>query len=160
MTTDVRTALYDVITRFSRGVDRKDADLVRSCYHPDAYDDHGVFKGGPDEFAAWLQEVTAPVEFMQHSVSNFHLLDVAENVATSETYWHLRILGTDGQLAQAFGRYLDRFEQRDGRWLIAHRICTMEFSTPNSGYDPADFERGTHDRSDPSYRLSDVGSMS
>ena len=26
------------------------------------------------------------------------------------------------------GRYIDRFEQRDGEWKIAHRVCTIDWS--------------------------------
>ena len=44
----------DVIYRYARGIDRLDFDLVRSCYHPDAVDDHGAFKGNVDEFIEML----------------------------------------------------------------------------------------------------------
>ena len=37
--------ITDVVYRYARGIDRLDFELVRSCYHPDAYDDHGAFKG-------------------------------------------------------------------------------------------------------------------
>jgi len=37
--------------RLARGTDRRDAALIRSCYHADAVDDHGAFRGGPAEFA-------------------------------------------------------------------------------------------------------------
>ena len=34
-------AIRDVLARYWRGIDRGDADLVRSTYHPDARDAHG-----------------------------------------------------------------------------------------------------------------------
>lgn len=37
-----RQAIYDVMMRYCRGVDRFDADLITSAYHPDARDDHTV----------------------------------------------------------------------------------------------------------------------
>jgi hypothetical protein len=40
-----RQAIHDVLMRFSRGVDRLDEALLRSCFHSDSYDDHGHFKG-------------------------------------------------------------------------------------------------------------------
>ncbi|MEY3566868.1 MAG: hypothetical protein RLZ19_882, partial [Actinomycetota bacterium] len=40
-----REHIRDVVYRYARGVDRRDFDLVRSCYHPDATDDHGPFTG-------------------------------------------------------------------------------------------------------------------
>jgi hypothetical protein len=39
-------AIERVLTSYSRGVDRFDFDLVRSCYWPDGTDDHGSFSGG------------------------------------------------------------------------------------------------------------------
>ena len=33
--------IRDVLMRYARGVDRGEADLITSCYHPDAVDDHG-----------------------------------------------------------------------------------------------------------------------
>jgi len=148
--------LHHVITQFCRGVDRRDAELVRDCFHPDAFDDHGVFKGGPSDLAEWLLEVTAAMQFMQHTVSNFHLFGVRDDVATTETYWHMRGVGVDGQLAEASGRYLDRFERRAGQWRIANRLCTLEWSSPGTGYGAADFAGGATDRGDPSYALADL----
>ncbi|MCB2109209.1 MAG: nuclear transport factor 2 family protein, partial [Rhodobacteraceae bacterium] len=31
--------IRDVLMRYGRGVDRADADLLRSCYHPDAIEE-------------------------------------------------------------------------------------------------------------------------
>ena len=42
--------ITDVVYAYARGIDRLDFELVRSCYHPDAYDDHGAFKGNVDDF--------------------------------------------------------------------------------------------------------------
>jgi hypothetical protein len=47
--------IRDVIYRYCRGIDRRDFDLVRSCYHPEAHDDHGVFRGGVDDFIAYIE---------------------------------------------------------------------------------------------------------
>ena len=33
--------IRDVLLRYCRGVDRCDAELVATCFHPDALDDHG-----------------------------------------------------------------------------------------------------------------------
>ena len=47
-----RQQIADVIYRYARGIDRLDLELVRACYHPDAYDDHGSMGGTVDEFIA------------------------------------------------------------------------------------------------------------
>ena len=38
-------AIRQAALRYCRGVDRLDAELMRSAYHDDATDDHGVFVG-------------------------------------------------------------------------------------------------------------------
>ena len=40
--------------RYSRGIDRLDAEAVRSCYHPDGTDEHTGFAGPRDEFVDWV----------------------------------------------------------------------------------------------------------
>ena len=35
----------ELVARLAKGIDRCDADMVRDCFHPDATDDHGAFKG-------------------------------------------------------------------------------------------------------------------
>lgn len=159
-TAELAAQLQQVVSRFCRGVDRHDADIIRSCYWPGAYDDHGVYTGDAEGFAIWVTGATAEMGFMQHSVSNLHLLGVNGDKATSETYYHMRCVGVDGELAQVFGRYLDQWERRESagasapEWRIVHRLCTLEWSSPNSGYSATDFNSGTTDRTDPSYQLA------
>ena len=49
-----RQEIYDVLTRYCQGVDRCDVDLIKSVYHEDAQDDHGMFKGRGLDFAEWI----------------------------------------------------------------------------------------------------------
>jgi hypothetical protein len=68
--------------------------------------------------------------------------------------------GSDGRLAQVFGRYVDRFERRDEVWPLAHRCTVQEYASPNIGYGDIDengviegYLTGTRDESDVSYRF-------
>ena len=45
-----RREIEDCLLRYVRGVDRKNWELVRAAYHPDAHDDHGNYQGGIDGF--------------------------------------------------------------------------------------------------------------
>ncbi|WP_268959227.1 nuclear transport factor 2 family protein [Paraburkholderia elongata] len=45
-----KAEIREVHTRYCRGIDRMDFDLVRSCYHPDAIDRHGAYEGGVEGF--------------------------------------------------------------------------------------------------------------
>jgi hypothetical protein len=49
-----REAIREVMARYCRGIDRLDVELIKSAYHPDAFDDHGPFKGLRDDFVEWI----------------------------------------------------------------------------------------------------------
>jgi len=78
----------------------------------------------------------------------------------TETYFHARLLGSDRKLTQVFGRYIDRFELREGAWRIAHRRTVQEYSAPNLGYGDLTedgiiegYFTGSRDKSDASYEF-------
>ena len=48
-----RQEIWSILLRYARGIDRLDRDLIRSCYHDDAVDDHHTFVAKPDEFIDW-----------------------------------------------------------------------------------------------------------
>ena len=60
-----------------------------------------------------------------HCVLN-HAIDIADDShATGEVYnvtYLLRAIDGGRQLDTWWGRYLDRYECRDGRWAIVHRV--------------------------------------
>src|SRR4051794_18955292 len=68
-----------------------------------------------------------------------------------ETYVTMRKAQPDGPPVMGWGRYIDRFERRDGVWKIAHRRVTLEGMTGAVGYDPGLFTQARQDRSDLSY---------
>ena len=157
-----RQAIADVLTRYCAGVDRLDAELIAGCYHPDARDDHGVFEGLGTEFATHVVEV-----LRRHAAATHHQLgqvDIAfeeadpPHVARVESYvlaFH-RLDRDDGVELESFGgRYLDRFERREGSWRIADRRVLPHWNArgPIEEFFPRDaFETGARDRSDPRYR--------
>jgi 3-phenylpropionate/cinnamic acid dioxygenase small subunit len=124
---EIRNVLY----RYCRGVDRRDFDLVRSCYHPDATDDHGSFVGGVDDFIAFITKGLQRYEQTMHVIANV-LIDVQGDVAHSEAYtlaFH-RVRETTTKPVRDYTvglRYVDRFERRGGAWAIADRVCAFSF---------------------------------
>ena len=134
-----RQAIHDCLMRYSRGVDRLDRELILSCYHPDAVDDHGVFIGDRDEFAGWVIAMhTATHVLHQHAIFNV-FVDLDGDAAHTESYYMFVGLNRKGApLAMSGGRYLDRFEKRDGRWAIAARVCIRDWAPLTEIPEPLD----------------------
>jgi len=125
-----RQEIADVIYRYARGIDRLDFELVRSCYHPDAYDDHGAISGTVDEFISAAKAFLVKWTATQHFMGNM-LIEIEGDKARAETYavaYHRREdANGDGKDDTLGIRYVDRFEQRNGNWLIAYRVVSTEW---------------------------------
>ena len=73
--------IEEVVLRYCRGIDRRDFELVRSCYHPDARDRHGSFDGTVDEYVSdRLCDMTSRVG--STTANCFHLTGRARRVAS------------------------------------------------------------------------------
>jgi hypothetical protein len=151
-----RAEITDVVKRLARGTDRLDEELMASCYHPDGYDDHNSFRGSGTDFAKWVCEVLPHFEATHHFVADPYIrLD--GDVAQVDTYCEAHYIAEDSDMILGL-RYVDRFEKRDGHWLIAKRVCAFD-CTYTVPFDPAqkfvfapDFTVGARDRSDITYR--------
>lgn len=122
-----RQQVVDCIHRYTRGVDRLDEDLILSAFHPDAIDYHGEFVGSPPEFIAWLWPRHRNRVGTQHYVTN-HTFDFDGDTAHVETYFLVPIRRSDSDRIEfSSGRYVDRFDKRDGEWKIARRVVITEW---------------------------------
>jgi hypothetical protein len=109
------------MARYSRGVDRRDEQLLLSIYHDDAVDNHGWgLQASGADFAALVRRDGKgfPDEWKQ--TSHFlgqHLIDVDGDSAVSEVYFiSYSVIEHDGQDWGQIcgGRYVDEWERRDG----------------------------------------------
>jgi hypothetical protein len=123
-----RQEILDCLLRYTRGVDRHDKALMESAYHPDAYDDHGVSEGNPDDFCRDTIAFHYEYQVKHHHIITNHTVDIDGNTAHGETYWLYVSENRQGLPTISFGRYLDRFEKRSGKWAIAYRNCVIEKS--------------------------------
>ena len=134
-----RVEIEEVLNRYCRGVDRCDEAELAAVYHSDGTDDHGTFSGLGVDFAAWACDGGKRFwEASNHTVHNV-LIDWAEDdLAHVESYvlaFNQRVAdmarpdGGAGRVEVFAGRYLDRFERRDGRWRIAHRQAIRDVVT-------------------------------
>jgi hypothetical protein len=130
-----RQEITDVLHRYCRAVDRQDPDLLRSVYHPDATDDHGVYSGPVDGLVAFM--LNDGLEMIHHAISNI-------------------VIERDGDVAKV-ECYLDRVERRDGEWRIAHRHVVYDWGriepATQAWWDtlPGNWTFGSRDRDDPDY---------
>jgi SnoaL-like domain len=127
---DDERAIRQVLLRYSRGIDRRDAELVRSCYHEDATDSHGRFHGTRDEFVDWVIPNLGRYASTSHYLMNM-LIEVEGDGALSETYataYHAAAdeADTRGNYVVGF-RYIDRFARRQGEWRIAERVVALDW---------------------------------
>jgi SnoaL-like domain len=152
-----RQEIFDCLMRYCRGIDRLDRAELLSAYHADALDDHGAYVGPVEGFWDFVFKLHSTQQHRtQHHITN-HRCEIDGDTAHSESYYIFRSLNKEPPLhTTASGRYLDRFERRDGRWAIAARICLVEIS--NDFWAPTGLEAGagfmpaTRDKGDTSYK--------
>jgi ketosteroid isomerase-like protein len=130
-----RQAIYDVIVRYCRGVDRSDPDLVLAAFHDDAIDNHfglvlpfreaiGTLKAARNGAGSPPSKTTT-----MHNICNV-LIELDGDIARCESYVVViaRIPQEGGAAIDWMhaGRYVDRFERRNGQWRIAHRTVVYD----------------------------------
>jgi SnoaL-like domain len=155
-----RQAILDCAVRFSRGINRRDPELLKSVFHPDAVDDHGLFVGNRDDFVSWIDTVYDRIAVTQHFVTN-QTVDIEGDTAHAETYWLVaNVMKGSISVVLRGGRYIDRLERRKRTWAIVERVCLIEWNcTTGELPTPPDVlavlaQSGvsTTDRNDPSYQ--------
>ena len=126
--------IWELSVRYMRGLDRLDADLMRTTFHADSTVDYGFVKGRGEDLIVYA------MRGLKSHAANHHMLgqaliEVDGDEAFGEVYFHAfhRIApdGKDMDLIIA-GRYVDRYTRRDGMWKIAHRSEVNDWarSTP------------------------------
>ncbi len=138
-----REAIRECLYRYARGVDRLDADMLRSAYWPDAVDTHLSFTGNADEFIAWAFPIMGTMDQTMHMIGNI-LFTVHGDTADAESYFHgyHRVNLPDGGKSDVIGsgRYLDNFERRGDEWRIIWRMVVTDWFRQYP--DSADWSQG------------------
>jgi hypothetical protein len=125
-------AIRAVLGRYCRAIDRADAGLLATVFHPDATDDHGEFQGTAADFARWaMAEGPKRYQTMQHTLGTINI-ELDGDVAYTEAYFSnpgILRAPQDGQrmLSVLVGRYVDRLERRQGEWRIAARVVVKDY---------------------------------
>jgi hypothetical protein len=136
-------AIRATLAQYCQGVDRKQYDLVRDCYHDDATDSHGPYDGDVEGFVNFLERRHAHIGSSMHVIGTTSVVFSedrrrARSEAYCMTYQHLLPGGDDpfggdsgggGSWVTIACRYVDVFENRPGvGWKIWRRTVVHEWT--------------------------------
>jgi hypothetical protein len=152
-----RLAIADQLNRYARAMDRIDADLGRGVWHADGTADYGaMYQGSGPGFVDWVCASHAQMIAHAHRITNV-LVEVNGASASSEAYVHATLrFEREGRelVGTVYGRYLDRWSLREGRWAIDHRLYVQDMDeVRDAGAPLVGAFGGRRDRDDPSYAV-------
>ena len=168
-----RQQIEQLSRTYMRGLDRRDAVLLRSVFHADATTHYGRFIGPPDDFVTMAMTSLSAHEVNHHLIGQIDLWfeesatdasDAVPTYATGEVYFQAfhRLLQASQQTDLFIsGRYVDRYERRNSRWGMTHRTEIVDWSRTEptvDDYAPSRPELilGRRDSNDLSYHISDA----
>ncbi|MBT3833076.1 MAG: nuclear transport factor 2 family protein [Gammaproteobacteria bacterium] len=153
-------AVRKAVTCYSRGADRCDSGMMMSAFHKDAEVRYGSFDGHYLEFCESVISGNLAMSYTTHTVMNeYYDIDAESGSGVGEVYvLAFFSVGEDEYLVA--GRYIDKYECRNGDWRISYRQYVIDWSRTAvySGDDRNDlFEgliyKGTQNRNDLSYSI-------
>jgi ketosteroid isomerase-like protein len=119
--------IRDVLDRYAAGIDRRDFELVRSCFAPEVRADYG--RGGSwterEPFVTWLDEIHRDVGPTMHRITN-HQVHVDGDTASTTSYFDalLQVEHQGHDLLHVVGTYTDELRRDGGGWRITSRRTT------------------------------------
>jgi hypothetical protein len=125
-----KQSVYELSCQYCRGLDRLDAELLRSVFFEDAYCEYGFYNGRPAEFIDYAMKALESHTANHHMIGNA-LIEVEGSEAFGEIYfraYHKLESESGFQDLIIAGRYIDRYERRDGVWKIAYRSERNDWS--------------------------------
>lgn len=158
-----KQAIAEQMARYCQAIDRCDADILLSVFHPGARCQMGVFDGPAEEFAAAIiPYLKTTLVTATHRVTNLWIRVEGERAVAESYMWGYafdQAYGVSGQPSDIPDgmRYADVWEKRDGLWKMTLRKLIMDWNAcwPHSGNDAdglyAQLNRGRRDRDDASY---------
>ncbi len=132
--------IYELSCRYMRGLDRLDADLIKSVFTEDAWCEYGMFDGHAAEFADFAMMALGAHVANHHMIGNT-LIDVEGEEAFGEVYFNAyhKVPAPSGDGFEDLviaGRYIDRYERRDEVWKIAYRSERNDWSRTSPTHEP------------------------
>ncbi|MET8947062.1 nuclear transport factor 2 family protein [Streptomyces sp. NPDC004542] len=151
-----RLAIQNRIAQYAHAVDRRDFELVRDCYHQDAYDDHGRYKGGLDGLIDYFHRLARKLDSTYHLMGTPYIVLEGDTARVETFALHRAQVTGDAPVLQGL-RYADRFERREGDWRIAHRLVILDWEHAAGDAprlpSPPEWLRGDLGERDPAYEM-------
>jgi hypothetical protein len=152
--------LRKLYLRYARGVDRLDAELLRSCFHEDAQITTSSTEIR-DDFVRNVMVGLSRFKMTQHVTTNIWV-EVDGDTACGEAYAQAnhRAPGEDGEPDTDYrwgGRYVDHFDKRNGEWRFSSRVVLHDMDRVvkvDETWDPPGlgFTEGIHSTADLVYQ--------
>lgn len=163
-----RAAILDIITAYAHAIDRRRWQMMDHLFHDDAQFQFGTVLGDWRGFVEQARAIIDPCLATQHQLGQTLFGFEGEHTCHTETYMTaMHTIPAGYPIAEVFpdkgkiysavvaGRYVDRFEKRDGVWRIAQRTGLYDWREYREveGADLSDTPEGAsgyHDERDPS----------
>ncbi len=127
--------IRELVLKYSRGVDRKDARLLRTLYAQNSIDNHDEsFRGAASDYIDFLEKSFPYMRYSGHHACNHMIsLDVEKGTGEGEVYalaYHIIPDGAGGWAEDFMAvRYLDQYVHEDGAWKFAQRDVVYDMRT-------------------------------
>jgi hypothetical protein len=118
VTREVRQDVADVLVRYATGIDRRDWELLRSCFTADCEVDYGDIGRwhGAAEIVEWMRLVHEPCGHTMHRITNQTVTAKGDGVS-ARSYVDALIMSADNQSGtRATGFYDDELVVTDDGW--------------------------------------------
>ncbi|MFU7527241.1 nuclear transport factor 2 family protein [Qipengyuania sp. ASV99] len=167
-TLEDRAAIQDIITAYAHAIDRRRWQIMDHLFHDDAQFQFGTVLGDWRGFVEQARAIIDPCLATQHQLGQTLFGFEGGHICHTETYMTaMHTVPAGYPIAEVFpdkgkiysavvaGRYVDRFEKRDGVWRIARRTGLYDWREYREveGVDLSDTPEGAsgyHDDRDPS----------
>lgn len=152
-----RECIRDALSRYCRGIDRCDENLIAGVFHAGSTCDYGKLQIDGKGLARFIKERQPAGVVGQHHITHSVIVFGDRSEARVESYFIVwRATPGEagaGSLVRFGGRYLDRFTLKNGKWRISDRVVVQDwFAEPEAlGVDRAGYKAGSEGPADPSY---------
>lgn len=127
-----KQSLYENIALYCRGQDRKDLELMKSTFWPEAQDNHGSYVGPAYEFCDWAFENQKNTKHRSHHYLTNVLVEIDGDFAKRESSFIYVMVQPDGLTNAQGGRYRDFCERRHGKWKVLNRVVIHDHAAQYS----------------------------